>query len=254
MMDTATAAWRADPIRRHFLQFAWDVRAEGRRLDRLGVRPDREYDDEQWAALCNWAGRGGLVALRAQTRNVEAELHQKQAAGKSAPTAIEFYKTLFANTTGPVYTASYTNERGAAPEERIIMRKAGAITTFLKKWDRPGRGAFVCLGVLKEGALRRAKENIEYTVCLHADIDFKNVDGLGANPRAEALRQVSRLKYQPSIIVFSGGGLHVYWLFKEPLETQGNIDRIERALKQLADVVAGDLVVCEVARVMPSPT
>ena len=72
----------------------------------------------------------------------------------------------------------------------------------------------------------------------HADIDFKDVDTLGEEPTKFVLRQLAWLKYQPSIIVFSGGGIHAYWLFKEPVETPDNIDRIEAALRQLADVLA----------------
>jgi hypothetical protein len=169
---------------------------------------------------------------------------EKAASAKAAATAAatpsrnDFLKALFANTTGPVYTCSFTNERGVAPEERVITRKPGQITHFLKKWDKPGRGAFVCVGVLKEGAKRRAKENIEQTVCLHADIVFKDVDSLGEEPTRFVLRQLARLKYPPSIIVMSGGGVHAYWLFKEALATQENMERIEAALHQLADVLA----------------
>lgn len=67
------------------------------------------------------------------------------------------------------------------------------------------------------------------------------------------LRHLARLKYIPSAIVFSGNGIHAYWLLKESLVTQGNIERIELALRQLADHVAGDLAVCEVARVLRMP-
>jgi P4 family phage/plasmid primase-like protien len=104
-----------------------------------------------------------------------------------------------------------------------------------------------------KGAERRAKENIAETPCLHADIDFKDVDALGEEPTKFVLRQLARLKYPPSIIVLSGGGIHAYWLFKEPLDTQAEMERIETALKQLADAVGGDLSVCEVSRVMRLP-
>ncbi len=234
-------------------------------------------DPDRWAAFCEWHDNGGLIALRA--RNVEAEaiqqrdaqiaslkpleLHDEKAVGanaptetKAAPSTIDFYKALFANTDGEVYTCSFPNERDdpkQASERHIITRKPGQITAFLNKWDKPGRGMFVCVGVLKEGATKRNKDNIEQTVALHADLDFGKIDLLGDEPRTEALRQLLRLKYRPSIIVFSGGGLHCYWLFKEAMETQGNIERIELALRQLADVVAGDPPVCEVARVMRLP-
>jgi P4 family phage/plasmid primase-like protien len=211
-------------------------------------------DLERWAAFCEWYDKGGLIAVRGPLRNVEAEQQgQQQAAGKVGPSMTDFLKALFENTTGMAYVCSFTNERGAGPERRVITRNAAQVSAFVEKFDKPGRGLFVGVGALEEGSQRRVKETIAETNSLHADIDFKNVYGLGADPRTEALRYLARLKFRPSIIVFSGGGLHAYWGLKEPMPTQGNIERIELALRQLADVVAGDLAVCEVARVMRLP-
>ena len=168
----------------------------------------------------------------------------------------DFIKALFAYTTGPTYVCSFPNERddpNQASERHIIGRDAAQIGMFLAKWDKPGRGAFACVGVLQEGAQRRAKENIAQTTCLHNDIDFKDLDTLGEDPTSFVMRHLARLKYPPSIIVLSGGGVHCYWLFKEPLDTQAEMERVEIALRQLADLVAGDLAVCEVSRVMRLP-
>jgi len=167
--------------------------------------------------------------------------------------AVDFLKTFFEHTTGPVYICSFPNERDdphQAAERHVITRLPSHITSFAEKWDKPERGLFFCLGTVKAGT-KRNKENIVETIALHADIDFKNVDG--APGRDEVLRKLTFLKHQPSAVVFSGGGLHCYWLFKEALETQPNIERIEDALRLLADHVAGDLAVCEVSRVLRMP-
>jgi hypothetical protein len=169
--------------------------------------------------------------------------------------AVDFLKTLFEHTTEQVYICSFSNERDdpkQAGERHVTTRTPAQITSFVEKWDKPGRGLFFGVGTVKAGA-KRNKENIVETAFLHADIDFKNVDLLGDDPRGDVLRHVARLKYIPSAIVFSGNGIHAYWLLKESLATQENIERIEMALRQLADVVAGDLAVCEVARVMRLP-
>ncbi len=169
---------------------------------------------------------------------------------------IAFFKALFGYTANPVYICSFPNERGVpkqAGERRLFTRKPGEITAFLRKWDKPGRGAFFCVAMLQEGAQKRNKDNIAQTLCLHADIDFKNVDLLGADPLSDVLGHLTRLRILPSITVSSGAGVHAYWLLTEPMDTQGNIERIEAVLRQLADIVAGDLAVCEVARVMRMP-
>ena len=45
----------------------------------------------------------------------------------------------------------------------------------------------------------------------------------------------------------------LYWLFREPLDAQENRERIEAALRRLADILAGDVAVCEIARLMRLP-
>src|SRR5205085_6566161 len=102
---------------------------------------------------------------------------QQGAPAKISP--IEFLKTLFAHTEGQIYTCSFPNERDdeKQPGERhVISRKPAQITRFINKWDKPERGTFFGVGTLKEGGSRRAKDTIAETICLHADIDFKNVD------------------------------------------------------------------------------
>lgn len=167
---------------------------------------------------------------------------------------IEFLKALFANTTGPAYICSFTNERMEGAERRIIGRNFAQVQGFMEKWDKPGRGMFVCVSTQREGTEKRNKENCKETNAGHIDIDFKGVDLIGEeDARGFVLKQLKRLKYQPSAIVFSGNGVHVYYFFKEPVDTQDNIGRLEAFYRQLADVMAGDLAVCEVARVLRLP-
>ncbi|MCK1324224.1 hypothetical protein IVB16_17175 [Bradyrhizobium sp. 183] len=166
---------------------------------------------------------------------------------------IEFLKALFANTSGPAYICSFTNERMEGAERHIIGRNFAQVQGFMEKWDINGRGMFVCVSTQREGTQKRNKENCKETNAGHTDIDFKGVNGLGADPRGEVLKQIGRLRLQPSAIVFSGNGIHVYYFFKEPVDTQAKIDRLEAFYRQLSDVMAGDLAVCEVSRVMRLP-
>lgn len=167
--------------------------------------------------------------------------------------ATEFLKGMFAHTTKPIYTCSFPNERldeTQVSERHVITRMPSQIESFVKKWDRDGRGTFFCVATIDD---KRKKENTRETIILHADIDFKNVDMLGDDPLKEVIKQLARLKLQPSAVVFSGNGVHVYWLLSEPLDTQGHMEAIELVLRQLADLLAGDLSVCEVSRVMRMP-
>lgn len=168
------------------------------------------------------------------------------------PNTIDFIKAVFAHTTEPVYVCSFPNERNdeTQPGERHLMtRNAAQITSFITKWDRKGRGLFFCVATINGD--KRNKANTRETPCLFTDLDFDKIDG--TPDLAEVRRQLARLKYQPSALVKSGHGVHAYWFLKEPLPTQDHIERIEADLRQLADIVAGDLPVCEVARVLRMP-
>ncbi|WP_316207231.1 hypothetical protein [Bradyrhizobium sp. SZCCHNR3118] len=218
---------------------------------------DHLDDPEPWSALCDWHANGGLIALRAQVRNIEAEeAHHTEHPSNSAPTAIDLFKAIFTTTSDNVYTCSFTNERGAGPERHVISRKPAEIIPFVERNDVKGRGTFFCVSTIKAGAQKRNKDNVSEIAVLHADIDFKSVDGLPTDPQEalnEVARHLSRLRHWPSIIVFSGHGVHCYWLLKEALDAQAERDRIEVAMRQLADIVAGDLAVCEISRVMRLP-
>jgi hypothetical protein len=164
-----------------------------------------DYDHERVVALLQWKARRAKSATAALPQQAEKVIPGSNV----APTTIDFCKALFANTTGPVYTCSFPNERddpNQAAERHVISRDGARVMAFMQKWDKPGRGMFVCVAVLKEGAQKRNKENVEHIVCLHADIDFKNVDALGADPKAEVLKQLARLRLLPSATVLSGGG------------------------------------------------
>jgi hypothetical protein len=165
---------------------------------------------------------------------------------------VAFLKEIFGATTEQVYLCSFPNgdDPKQAGPRHVVTRQPSVVTRFLKTWDKRGRGLFFCVGTI--AGTTRNKAAIVETVGLHADIDFKDIDG--DVDRDEIVRKLLALLHPPTVIVFSGGGLHCYWLFKEALPTQGNIGRIETALRQLADLVAGDPAVCEVARVLRLPT
>jgi hypothetical protein len=95
----------------------------------------------------------------------------------------------------------------------------------------------------------RSKKNARELPALWADIDFKNVD---ATPE-QVIAAIATLRYPPTFIVSSGHGLHLYWRLAEWVDAQVHQEAVEHALHLLADHVAGDPAVCEVARLMRLP-
>jgi P4 family phage/plasmid primase-like protien len=168
--------------------------------------------------------------------------------------AIAFITALFgSNTEQPIFLQTLANDPGDLDEannkKRLLTRDVAPIVKFIGSHDRNRRGMFFCVATVARGSSTRNKETVRETIGLHADIDFKGV----VEDEAAIRAQLAKLRCQPTVIVRSGGGLHLYWCFKESLDTQEYLDLIEGALRRLADIVAGDLAVCEVARLMRLP-
>lgn len=90
-------------------------------------------------------------------------------------------------------------------------------------------------------------DNCQHLPAMFSDIDFKVM------PEAEARGRLTRFRFPPSAIVRSGGGLHVYWLLREPLDLPEEADRAKGLLRRLAHAVGGDLSAAEAARILRVP-
>ena len=78
--------------------------------------------------------------------------------------------------------------------------------------------------------------------------------------KATVVAALRPLPFPPSVIIDSGGGLHAYWLLNEAIDVSADAqdaetteEAITSACKQLAGICAGDLNVCDLARVMRLP-
>jgi P4 family phage/plasmid primase-like protien len=177
--------------------------------------------------------------------------------------AAKFIVDLFGLTTEPVHICRFANDKDETLSfKKLDTRDTTAIARFVEKYDEPGRAVYFCVGTLEEGATARNKRKIAEIGFLFADIDFKDLDFADSRKaRAYVERRLANLvspdgrPYPPSYTVFTGHGIHCYWLLTEVINAQapGMMGRIEHDLKQLADLVGGDLQVCEIARLMRLP-
>ena len=159
------------------------------------------------------------------------------------------------STTCPVFICSLINgdarEGSAGAGERFVTtRILEYIAAFARKWDIARRGVYWCVSTVARDARRRAKETLAELNCLHADIDFKDLD---ENPTT-VRRVLAGLRCPPSIVTASGNGLHPLWLFKEALAaTPETIADVEQLLRQLTDLVGADPSAAECARLLRLP-
>jgi hypothetical protein len=168
--------------------------------------------------------------------------------------AVKFLAALFKRSAAPVFVCSLANDRSATrriPPRSVVTRDGELVERYAAKWDAPERGLFFCVATLQPGVSRRAKSNLAEIVTLHADLDSKNI---AATPEEIQAALASKVPPLPSIAVFSGHGLHLYWRLQQALSaTPENIERIEVALRKVAGVFAGDPAVCECSRLMRLP-
>jgi hypothetical protein len=89
--------------------------------------------------------------------------------------------------------------------------------------------------------------NCRHLGALFVDIDFKSAT------EANARSRLARFALPPSAIVHSGGGIHVYWLLREPMALPGETLFAGALLRRLAHAFGGDRAAAEPARVLRLP-
>jgi hypothetical protein len=82
-----------------------------------------------------------------------------------------------------------------------------------------------------------SKAGVRRTNALWTDLDFK--DG---HTRESRLEQLQELPHHPSILVWTGGGWHPYFLLKKPAEGPEELARAEYVMGRIAEGLQGDPV------------
>jgi putative DNA primase/helicase len=147
-----------------------------------------------------------------------------------------FFKTIFAKTTWLV-------ELRCLPSgQRIFSRDHRKLLLFIKAHFDEN----VYFGVATRWLRAGSKQACAEIPALWIDMDWKEFIG-GRKAAAELLKQ---FPMEPSIIVNSGHGYHVFWLLKRPVAARLDV---EAYLKGLASALNGDRAAAEVARILRVP-
>jgi len=166
--------------------------------------------------------------------------------------ALEFLAQLFSIAEQPGYFCARSPMRKMIqmnrPERHVATRNRDEAGAFIRKWDRAKRGVFVCVSTIKVNQ-KRNKDGVAEICFLHADIDFKDV----IDDPETILRRLKTLPLPPSMIISSGNGYHIYWLFKESIIVGGPSDcRAHRSRAEISMRYGrpGDMLVTQVAALM----
>jgi hypothetical protein len=154
----------------------------------------------------------------------------------------------------PIFLASLPNERGNGKRPyHQYVRSEEELQKFITERDKPGWATYHAVAILKDGTWRN-QENVRATLFVWGEVDFKDHPDI---PPEEITRRLSNIPahVKPTFCVFSGHGIHPYWLLKEEADASpGEGQRqIEDVLKLICNYIGGDPHVAETARLMRLP-
>jgi hypothetical protein len=116
------------------------------------------------------------------------------------------------------YIASFPNIPGTGRVRELFYgdNPAGMeeAQTFARREDRPGYSVFDAVNLYRDDAARRNAETVAALICVHADIDLKDL----TEGRDLVRQRILALPRTPTVVVDSGHGFHLYYYFKEPIE------------------------------------
>jgi hypothetical protein len=97
-----------------------------------------------------------------------------------------------------------------------------------------------------------SKHHIKGVKAVWVDIDVK---AKHQNDYKKVIDCIKAFDYEPSVIIHSGNGLHLYWFLREPLllADDSMVWYTESILRGLAEELKGDITVAEIARIMRMP-
>lgn len=164
-----------------------------------------------------------------------------------------FLRALYTGTTGQglIELRAIPQDR-TKPIQRLWADTLAEIDEFADKWGERGSGYSVYYGVCKRDKQAGTKADISSATALWVDIDADNHGW----DMGRCMRFVHELTgpLQPSCIIRSGGGIHLYWFLDEPhtVTAHTNWQQVEDANKALAEVFSGDQV-HDITRIMRLP-
>jgi hypothetical protein len=120
----------------------------------------------------------------------------------------------------------------------IFTDNPEAIEKFKSDHDKPDRGVYRCVNPLKLGSRSRSLQNVLQIERLVFDFDFKSL----SENREEIYNKLVQLPVEPTKAVMSGGGWHIKWDLKEPIEGEDaeGMARAVRLSEKLAHLLGAD--------------
>ena len=157
------------------------------------------------------------------------------------PILEKFYKEIYSGIDKNFFMEIRTfNKNSIIKKEFLQLSDLSKVPSLLEKYENDNIYFGIASRYNKENG---KKESCNYLGALYIDIDVGK-DGHKKESLYEsiesALSTLYRFPIEPSIIVNSGNGLHVYWLLAEPLDLSKMSVEAESTMKKLEEILAAD--------------
>jgi len=149
----------------------------------------------------------------------------------------DFFKTLYQFSEGQIEVRPLPGARAF-----FNLDDFSGIDSHYEKYNSSN----LYFGIATRNGNGGGKDSLINIPCVWCDVDFKNT------PREIAAQKIKEFPFRPSIYVKSGGGIHLYWLLKEPAG-KDDIATIEDINHRIADQLGGDHNACDAARILRVP-
>lgn len=151
---------------------------------------------------------------------------------------LNFFKTLYQNC-----------ESGNIELRNFNGKRQFTSLNYMEEIDRyceANKESNLYFGVGLRNGKGGTKDHLTGIPSVWCDVDYKDTS------RLHLIAKLDSFPHKPSIIVKSGGGVHFYWILKEPL-TKEDIPKLEDMNKRIASILGGDPNSTDAARVLRIP-
>lgn len=156
--------------------------------------------------------------------------------------AITFLRSLYKNC-----GEGYINIRFLPSGENLFISLSEIDRVQNILGGRKDQNAYFAVATRKNGD--GTKQGVIEIPALWMDVDFK---GKTTDEIEKLLQALMDFPVKYTYIIQSNGGVHIYWVLKEPLKRQ-DIPRVEESLKRLASYLGGDMAATDASRILRIP-
>jgi hypothetical protein len=164
-------------------------------------------------------------------------------APEDAGVMIDFFAALFQDATGMIELRALSPD--SSPRQHFAP--VGDYDSLIGWIARHASfNLYVAIATRRDASSGRL-DNCATLGQVFTDVDYKTI------PEATVRERLAQFPFRPSMAIATGGGLHLYWGLREPLDVRADDPLIRQLLAGLATYFGGDRNVAEPAHILRIP-